>query len=81
MISIPKSTCKDHFYVARDVSKAFSSWDSLDDALMAWELLKKHFADAYYKVVGVVWVDRSGSRWAARTNEGLGWLVPLEVPR
>lgn len=64
MISIPKSTCKDRFYVARDVSKAFSSWDSLDDALMAWELLKKYFADAYYKVAGVVW-------WIVQVRDGL----------
>ena len=62
---IPKILITQRFYVAHRVTKAVSSWKSLDEALACIERFRVHAPYEFTKIKGVIKVSESGREWVS----------------
>jgi len=62
---IPKILITQRFYVAHRVTKAVSSWRSLDEALTCIERFREHAPYEFKKIKGVVKVSEGGREWVS----------------
>ena len=65
---IPKILITQRFYVALRITKALSSWKSLDEALVCIERFKEHAPYEFSTIKGVIKVSREGREWVS-SNE------------
>jgi hypothetical protein len=64
---IPKKLITCRFYVAVRVTKALSSWRSLDEALVCIERFKEHAPYEFSTIKGVIKVSEAGREWVTST--------------
>lgn len=68
-MKIPKTTQKPRFYVATSMDHAYSSWNTVEEAVATWGRLRdeaerdpKHYKADFEAVIGIVRVDQKGRK-------------------
>ena len=62
---IPKLLITQRFYVAHRITKAISSWASLEEALVCIDRFREHAPYEFTKIIGVVKVTGDGREWVS----------------